>query len=96
MKPGLSRISLLLACALSAPAYAFDCKAARSPIEKTICGDAGLLALGGKIGFDATAKWEGEGYTRGWPEVNRIPADIKARVDERWASFGITMPGHVR
>jgi 4-hydroxy-3-polyprenylbenzoate decarboxylase len=57
---------------------------------------ARLKALGGKIGFDATAKWEGEGYTRGWPEVNRIPADVKARVDERWSSFGITMPGHVR
>ena len=45
---------------------------------------------------DATAKWEGEGYTRGWPEVNRIPAGVKAAVDARWASFGIDMPGHVR
>ena len=50
MKPGLSRISLLLACALSAPACAFDCKAVRSPIEKTICADAGLQALDDKIG----------------------------------------------
>ena len=50
MKPGLARVSLLLACVLSAPAYAFDCRAARSPIEKTICADAGLLALDGKIG----------------------------------------------
>jgi len=49
MKPGLSGVSLLLACALSAPAYAFDCKAVRSPIEKTICADAGLLALDDKI-----------------------------------------------
>jgi uncharacterized protein len=50
MQPCLARVSLLLACALSAPAYAFDCKAARSPIEKTICADAGLLALDGTIG----------------------------------------------
>jgi 4-hydroxy-3-polyprenylbenzoate decarboxylase len=57
---------------------------------------ARLKAIGGKIGFDATAKWEGEGYTRGWPEVNRIPAGVKAAVDARWASFGIDMPGHVR
>lgn len=49
MKPGLSGVSLLLACTLSAPACAFDCKAARSPIEKTICADAGLLALDDRI-----------------------------------------------
>jgi 4-hydroxy-3-polyprenylbenzoate decarboxylase len=54
---------------------------------------ARLKALGGKIGFDATAKWEGEGYTRGWPEVNRIPDDVKAAVDARWASLGIPLPG---
>ena len=57
---------------------------------------ARIKALGGKIGFDATAVWEGEGYERGWPEVNRIPADVKAQVDARWASFGIEMPGRVR
>jgi len=55
---------------------------------------ARLKALGGKIGFDATAKLEGEGYTRGpWPEVNRIPDDVKAQVDARWAELGIPLPG---
>ncbi|MFM7552307.1 MAG: menaquinone biosynthesis decarboxylase [Actinomycetota bacterium] len=54
---------------------------------------ARLKAIGGKIGFDATAKWEGEGYTRGWPEVNRIPDDVKAAVDARWAELGIPLPG---
>ena len=57
---------------------------------------ARLKALGGKIGFDATATWEGEGYTRGWPEVNRIPDDVKARIDAIWGSLGIDLPGHVR
>ncbi len=55
---------------------------------------ARIKALGGKIGFDATAKLEGEGYGRGpWPEVNRIPDEVKAQVDARWAEFGIDLPG---
>jgi 4-hydroxy-3-polyprenylbenzoate decarboxylase len=41
-------------------------------------------SYGGKIGVDATAKREAEGYTRGWPEVARMSEDIIARIDEIW------------
>jgi 4-hydroxy-3-polyprenylbenzoate decarboxylase len=48
-----------------------------------------LQFTGGKIGFDATAKWESEGYHRGWPEVARMSDEVRLRVDERWAELGI-------
>lgn len=38
--------------------------------------------IGTHMGFDATQKLPGEGYTRGWPELVKMPAEIKARVDE--------------
>jgi 4-hydroxy-3-polyprenylbenzoate decarboxylase len=41
-------------------------------------------SYGGKIGIDATAKLPEEGYTRNWPEVVHMDADVKARVDEIW------------
>jgi 4-hydroxy-3-polyprenylbenzoate decarboxylase len=51
-----------------------------------------LQSLGGKIGFDATAKWPGEGYEREWPEVARMSDAVRERVDARWASLGIPLP----
>ncbi len=41
-------------------------------------------SFGGKIGIDATAKLPEEGYLRGWPEVARMDAGVKQRVDEIW------------
>jgi 4-hydroxy-3-polyprenylbenzoate decarboxylase len=52
-----------------------------------------LQSLGGKIGFDATAKWAGEGYGRDWPEVARMSPEVRAQVDARWSSLGIPLPG---
>ncbi len=46
-------------------------------------------SFGGKIGVDATAKLPEEGYTRSWPEVVRMDAEVKRRVDEIWSSLGI-------
>lgn len=46
-------------------------------------------SFGGKIGVDATAKGPDEGYTRGWPEVIRMSAEIKRRVDEKWKELGL-------
>lgn len=46
-------------------------------------------SYGGKIGVDATAKTEDEGYTRGWPEVARMSADVKRRVDDLWHKLGL-------
>jgi 4-hydroxy-3-polyprenylbenzoate decarboxylase len=45
--------------------------------------------IGGKIGIDATAKWESEGYHRGWPEVIRMSPEIRDLVTSRWAEYGI-------
>jgi 4-hydroxy-3-polyprenylbenzoate decarboxylase len=48
-----------------------------------------LVAMGGKIGFDATRTWPEEGYARTWPEVARMSDDVRRRVDERWDELGI-------
>jgi 4-hydroxy-3-polyprenylbenzoate decarboxylase len=47
-----------------------------------------VQALGGKIGFDATAKGPGEGR-REWPPEIEMTADVRARVDARWAELGL-------
>ncbi len=45
--------------------------------------------FGGKIGIDATAKDERDGYTRGWPERIEMTPEIKALVDRRWSEYGL-------
>ena len=45
--------------------------------------------FGGKIGVDATAKDERDGYTRTWPERIEMSPEIKALVDRRWKEYGI-------
>jgi 4-hydroxy-3-polyprenylbenzoate decarboxylase len=41
-----------------------------------------LVNYGSKMGVDATRKWPGEGFTREWPEVLKMPDDVRARVAE--------------
>jgi 4-hydroxy-3-polyprenylbenzoate decarboxylase len=48
-----------------------------------------LANYGSKMGIDATRKWASEGFTRPWPDVITLPADIKARVDELWKKAGL-------
>lgn len=48
-----------------------------------------LVNYGSKMGIDATRKWPGEGFTREWPEVLTMPADVKARVGEMWKKAGL-------
>jgi 4-hydroxy-3-polyprenylbenzoate decarboxylase len=55
-----------------------------------------IQSLGGKIGIDATAKWNSEGYPREWPEVARMSDEVQARVSERWAELGIPLTGAPR
>jgi 4-hydroxy-3-polyprenylbenzoate decarboxylase len=43
----------------------------------------------GQIGIDATAKTAGDGHPRGWPQEIAMSEDIRRRVDERWAAYGI-------
>jgi 4-hydroxy-3-polyprenylbenzoate decarboxylase len=45
--------------------------------------------FGGKIGIDATVKGPAEGYTRTWPELIEMSAEIKALVTRKWAEYGL-------
>jgi 4-hydroxy-3-polyprenylbenzoate decarboxylase len=47
------------------------------------------LALGHKVGIDATRKTAGEGYTRDWPPEIRMDAATRERVTARWKEYGI-------
>jgi 4-hydroxy-3-polyprenylbenzoate decarboxylase len=48
-----------------------------------------LANYGSKMGVDATRKWPEEGFTRPWPDVIRMPADVSKRVDEMWRRAGL-------
>ncbi|MCW2962521.1 MAG: menaquinone biosynthesis decarboxylase [Thermoleophilia bacterium] len=48
---------------------------------------------GDALGIDATVKLRDEGYPRDWPADIVMTEAIKARVDARWAEFGIPTPG---
>ena len=48
-----------------------------------------LINYGSKMGIDATRKWPGEGFTREWPEVLKMPGDVKNRVSEMWKKLGL-------
>jgi len=41
------------------------------------------------MGIDATRKWSAEGFTRPWPAMLTMDADVKARVDAIWRSLKI-------
>ncbi|MCL4401551.1 MAG: menaquinone biosynthesis decarboxylase [Acidobacteria bacterium] len=48
-----------------------------------------LPNYGSKMGVDATRKWAGEGFTRPWPDVIAMSAEVKRRVDELWRAAGL-------
>jgi len=48
-----------------------------------------LPNYGSKMGIDATRKWSAEGFTRPWPAMLTMDADVKARVDAIWRSLKI-------
>lgn len=43
-----------------------------------------LPNLGGKMGVDATIKWEEEGFDREWPDVVEMDEKTRKKVDEIW------------
>jgi 4-hydroxy-3-polyprenylbenzoate decarboxylase len=47
-----------------------------------------LPSFGGKIGFDATTKGPDEG-AREWPPEIEMTAEVRERVDARWAELGL-------
>ena len=48
-----------------------------------------MVNWGSKMGIDATRKWPEEGFTRRWPDVLTLPADVKERVAEMWKKAGL-------
>jgi len=47
------------------------------------------FAYGGKVCIDATRKWKEEGYGREWPEVLKMSAEVKAKVDSIFRELGL-------
>jgi hypothetical protein len=47
------------------------------------------VALGHKLGIDATRKTAEEGYTRVWPPDITMDAPTRALVDRRWNEYGL-------
>jgi 4-hydroxy-3-polyprenylbenzoate decarboxylase len=45
---------------------------------------------GSKMGIDATKKWKEEGFTRPWPDVIRMPDEVKQRVEQLWKKAGLS------
>jgi 4-hydroxy-3-polyprenylbenzoate decarboxylase len=48
-----------------------------------------LPNFGSKMGIDATRKWAAEGFTRPWPQMLEMPAEVKSRVDAIWSKLGL-------
>jgi 4-hydroxy-3-polyprenylbenzoate decarboxylase len=46
-------------------------------------------AFGSKMGIDGTRKWAEEGFTRTWPDVIEMSADVRAKVDAMWSRLGL-------
>ena len=44
---------------------------------------------GGKIGIDATRKWESEGFPRQWPKELEMDRETVELVNRRWAEYGL-------
>jgi len=48
-----------------------------------------LPNYGSKMGIDATRKWAAEGFTRPWPAMLTMNAEVKAKIDALWKKLGI-------
>ena len=48
-----------------------------------------LPNFGSKMGIDATRKWPAEGFTRLWPPMLKMDAEVSAKVDRLWKKLGI-------
>lgn len=48
-----------------------------------------MVNYGSKMGIDATRKWKEEGFTRPWPDVIRMPENVRSRVTELWRKAGL-------
>lgn len=58
-----------------------DCLIQKGPLD-VLDHSCDILGFGGKMGIDATRKWESEGFTRGWPDEIIMDEDTKLKVDK--------------
>lgn len=65
-----------------------DIEFAIGPID-SLDHSSRMANWGSKMGIDATKKWPGEGFTRPWPDVLTMPAEVKSRVDDLWKKAGL-------
>jgi 4-hydroxy-3-polyprenylbenzoate decarboxylase len=65
-----------------------DIEFAMGPID-SLDHSSRMANWGSKFGIDATKKWKEEGFTRPWPDVITMPAEVKSRVDELWKKAGL-------
>ena len=68
--------------------YARDVEIVKGPVDD-LDHASQMWRFGGKMGIDATTKWESEGHTRRWPEIIRMSDEVKRTVDARWNELGI-------
>lgn len=68
--------------------YARDVEIVKGPTDD-LDHASQIHRYGGKMGIDATTKWESEGFTRPWPDVITMSSEVKERVDKMWSSLGI-------
>ena len=59
------------------------------PVDDLDHSGSYLMSLGHKLGIDATRKRADEGYAREWPPEILMNDETRARVNARWAEYGI-------
>jgi 4-hydroxy-3-polyprenylbenzoate decarboxylase len=65
-----------------------DIEFVKGPVD-SLDHSSRLPNYGSKMGIDATRKWPTEGFTRPWPGVIEMNAEVKRRVDELWKKAGL-------
>lgn len=63
-----------------------DCIIAKGPLDM-LDHSCNLIGYGGKMGIDATKKWESEGFAREWPDEIIMSEDIKQKVSARLEEY---------
>jgi 4-hydroxy-3-polyprenylbenzoate decarboxylase len=59
------------------------------PVDDLDHSSSALVALGHKLGIDATRKGADEGYARAWPDDLVMDAATREQVTRRWNEFGL-------
>ncbi|HEV8607341.1 MAG TPA: menaquinone biosynthesis decarboxylase [Tepidisphaeraceae bacterium] len=65
-----------------------DCEMVHGPVD-ILDHASPEMGAGSKIGFDATAKWSGEGKVRTWPKEIEMDQATKEMVTKKWKEYGL-------